>query len=110
VKGRRDPGPEEPRAEIETSRQRLIRWLSTGDYDFDELRDALRISPRMLDDELRHVARSLRGGGRRLTVVEPRCQDCGFSFPGRARRHFHPPARCPKCKRERISAPRFRIT
>ena len=79
-------------------------------YKIYKLRDALDVSPRTLDDELRHVERSLRGSGRRLAVAGPLCRDCGFSFPGRARRHFHPPGRCPKCKHERISAPRFRIT
>ena len=93
----------------ETLRQRLVRWLSEAKYDFEELRQALEIPVRDLERELRHVERSLRGQGRRLRVEGPECRDCGYGFPGRASRHLHPPGRCPRCKGQRITPPRFAV-
>lgn len=101
-----DPGAASAR---ETLRQRLLRWLAEDEYDFETLRVELDLSPRELDDELRHVERTLRAGGRRLLVEAPRCRDCGFDFPGRRRRHLHPPGRCPRCRGQRIAPPRFRV-
>lgn len=94
----------------ETVRQRLVRWLAARDYTFDDLRLALEIGVRDLESELRHVERSVRAQGRRLVVEPPACRDCGFAFPGRSRRHLHPPGRCPRCRSHRIDPPRFRIT
>lgn len=93
----------------ETTRQQLVRWLSSSEYDFDELREALGISARDLEDELRHVERTTRRQGCRLVVTPPGCRDCGFSFPGRESRHLHTPGRCPRCKGERCAPARFRL-
>ena len=100
-----DPLPEA----VATVRQRLTTWLEESEYDFEELRSALQLPARQLEEELRHVERTARGHGRKLRVTPPRCQDCGFDFPGRARRHLHPPGRCPRCRGERIEPPRFRM-
>jgi predicted Zn-ribbon and HTH transcriptional regulator len=104
----RRPRSEEPASASETVRQRLLRWLGQGEHDFDSLCEALELGVRDLEAELRHVERTLRGEGRRLVVAPPRCLDCGFAFPGRARRHLHPPGRCPECRGQRIAPPRFR--
>jgi predicted Zn-ribbon and HTH transcriptional regulator len=93
----------------ETVRQRLMRWLTESDYSFEDLRLALEIPGRELEEELRHVQRSARRQRMRLVVVPPKCRDCGFDFPGRLRKHLHPPSRCPKCKSHRIEPPRFRV-
>jgi predicted Zn-ribbon and HTH transcriptional regulator len=93
----------------DTVRQRLMRWLARSEYSFEDLRTALEIPARELEEELRHVEKSARGQGLRLRVREPACRDCGFAFPGRTRKHFHPPSRCPKCKSQRIEPPSFRV-
>lgn len=93
----------------ETVRQRLTRWLAASEYSFEDLRFALEIPARELEEELRHVERSARRRGARLEVVAPRCRDCGFDFPGRLRKHLHPPSRCPRCRSQRIEPPRFRL-
>jgi transcriptional regulator len=92
----------------ETVRQRLLRWLGEGEHDFTALQSALDLGVRDLEAELRHVERTLRRAARRLVVAPPRCLDCGFAFPGRERRHLHPPGRCPQCRGTRIAPPRFR--
>lgn len=85
-----------------TLRQRIVSYLSQREWSFEELRRHLEISVRGLDDELRHVERSLRRGGRRLAVDPPRCEACGFAFRGREEKRFRTPGRCPRCRSERI--------
>lgn len=103
MKEERDP------AATETSRQRIVEILRREDQGFEELRRLLEVPARVLEDDLRHVERSLRRGPVRLRVDPPRCIDCGFVFRDRAPQRFQPPGRCPHCRGERISDPRFRI-
>ena len=93
----------------DTVRQRLMRWLSRSEYTFEALRADLEIPARELEDELRHVEKSARTAGKRLRMLAPVCRACGFDFPGRLRKHLHPPGRCPKCRSTRIEPPRFRV-
>jgi len=93
----------------ETVRRRLLRWLGRREYDFEELRMALQIPVKKLEEELRHVKRTARGRGKKLEVTPPCCSDCGFDFPGRGKKHLHVPGRCPRCHGGRIEPPRFRI-
>ncbi|HEX7184822.1 MAG TPA: hypothetical protein VF756_23550 [Thermoanaerobaculia bacterium] len=64
---------------------------------------------RALEDDLRHLERSLRRGKERLRVDPARCLACGFVFEDRAPRRFQAPGRCPRCRSERIAEPRFRV-
>lgn len=103
--GRDPPGVGETR----TPRQRLVVLLRQEEMPFGELREWLGIPVRALEEALRHVERSVRAGGERLVVTPPRCLACGFVFRDREARHLHAPARCPRCRSERITDPRFRI-
>ena len=94
----------------DTVRQRLMRWLARSEYSFEQLRADLEIPARELEDELRHVEKSARAQGLRLRMLAPVCHDCGFDFPGRMRKHLHPPGRCPKCRSTRIEPPRFQVS
>jgi predicted Zn-ribbon and HTH transcriptional regulator len=64
---------------------------------------------RELEDDLRHVERSLRREQRRLVTTPPHCSACGFAFRGRAPKRFHTPSRCPLCKSERIFPARLHV-
>jgi predicted Zn-ribbon and HTH transcriptional regulator len=92
-----------------TVRQRLNEILREGEWGFEELRRELEAPARALEEDLRHVERSLKRGPERLQVEPARCRSCGFVFRERASRHFHAPGRCPRCRSERIADPRFRI-
>ena len=91
----------------QTRRQELVDLLSRGEISFDRLRRELGISVRLLDDDLHHIARSLRRGPKRLVVTPPRCGSCGFTFG--ERKHYHTPSRCPRCRHESIHATRLRV-
>lgn len=92
-----------------TLRQRIVELLGEGEWGFEELRRELEAPPRTLEDDLRHVERSLRRGAARLRIEPARCLSCGFVFRERAARHLHAPSRCPRCRSERIADPRFHI-
>lgn len=105
---RRDENPAEIGA-TETPRQRIEELLRRDEYGFEELRRLLEVPARVLEDDLRHVERSLRRETHRLRIEPARCRDCGFVFRDRASRHLHAPGRCPQCRSERIADPRFSI-
>jgi predicted Zn-ribbon and HTH transcriptional regulator len=86
-----------------------VELLSRQEFSFEELRRELQLPVRALEEDLRHVERSLRRSDRRLVVKPPRCQGCGFEFRGRAPRRFAAPGRCPRCRSERIHPAWLRI-
>jgi predicted Zn-ribbon and HTH transcriptional regulator len=92
-----------------TLRQRIAELLGRGEWGFEELRRELEAPARALEEDLRHVERSLRRGPERLFIEPARCLSCGFVFRQRAARHLHAPSRCPRCRSERIADPRFHI-
>jgi predicted Zn-ribbon and HTH transcriptional regulator len=93
----------------ETLRQRIVDRLRKDELGFEELMRELEAPARALEDDLRHVERSLKRGPERLRIEPARCLSCGFTFTDRADRHLHAPRRCPRCRGERISDPRFHI-
>jgi predicted Zn-ribbon and HTH transcriptional regulator len=101
-----DPDRQEATA---TLRQRLGELLREGEWGFEDLRRELEAPARVLEEDLRHVERSLKRGGEKLHVDPARCISCGFVFRDRAARHLHAPGRCPRCRSERITDPRFHI-
>jgi predicted Zn-ribbon and HTH transcriptional regulator len=93
----------------QTRRQELTELLSEREYSFEELRHELQAGVRDLEDDLRHVERSLRREQRRLVTTPPHCSACGFAFRGRTPKRFHTPSRCPLCKSERIFPARLHV-
>lgn len=92
----------------ETHRQRLIRLLTEHRLSSRQLAERLGISERQVEAHLEHVVRSLRHDRTRRFLLEPPiCHHCGFEFPGRTR--LTRPSRCPKCRSESISVPRYGI-
>lgn len=92
-----------------TRRQEILQRLGEGECCFEELRHALQVAVRTLEDDLHHVERSLRRSGRKLHVEPARCASCGFVFRGREPKHWHPPSRCPRCRGDQIEEARLRI-
>ena len=90
-----------------TRRQELAAILARAELSFEELRRETQARVRDLDDDLAHLARSLRRGEQRLVVTPAQCIACGFAF--RKRDRFSTPGRCPVCREERIAPARLRI-
>jgi predicted Zn-ribbon and HTH transcriptional regulator len=92
-----------------TRRQALGDLLAQRQWTFDELRVTLAIPIHLLEDDLRHLDRSLRRGRRRLAVTPALCRDCGFRFSKRAPKRFHEPGRCPRCRGERVAPAKLEV-
>ena len=89
-----------------TRRQRIAEQLVESEWEFDDLRREFGLTVQVLEEDLRHIERSVRAGGRRLITRSACCEACDFVFSSTA---LHPPGRCPSCRDRRISGPWFRI-
>ena len=92
----------------QTLRQRLQELLAGARWSSRELAHLLGIAERQVEDHLAHVVKTLARDRARRFVLEPSaCLDCAFVF--RDRRKLTRPSRCPRCRSEAISAPRYGI-
>jgi predicted Zn-ribbon and HTH transcriptional regulator len=91
-----------------TVRQRLVQLITGTLRSSRELADLAGIPERQVEDHLRHIVRSLTHDRTRRFLLEPSgCRDCGFVF--RERTRLTRPSRCPRCKGEAITPPRYGI-
>ncbi len=87
-----------------TLREKLVEVLQHDAYTPRELADEVGIRVRDVIDHLGHIRRSHKHDFR----IEPACcTKCRFIFSDRNR--LHTPSRCPKCRNERITEPRFSL-
>ncbi len=98
-------GRDAPGERALTLRRAIALALRGRSLDAREISTEVRIPEREVAEHLAHLERSLAAHGERLVVEPPSCKRCGHQFDPRLRR----PSRCPECKGERISAPRFRV-
>ena len=89
-----------------TIRKEIASLLEKESLDLREISQTLRIREKEVLDHLQHIARSVHP--RTLGMDPAVCLQCGFVF--RKRERFSTPSRCPLCKSESVSPPRYRIT
>lgn len=99
--------PPEPPERHETPRQALERHLRRRTLTAGELAGILGMRERDVVGHLEHLERSVRRHGARLVCRPARCLACGYGFPGR--RRLSKPGSCPRCHRQQIDPPAFRI-
>lgn len=91
-----------------TLRQRMIDLLTDSRKTTDQLARILGIPERQVEEHLPHVVKTLARDRSRRFILEPStCLDCGFTFRDRTR--LTRPSRCPHCRSEGISSPRYYI-
>jgi predicted Zn-ribbon and HTH transcriptional regulator len=88
-----------------TLRKTIAEALEGDSLDLREISKLFGIKEKEVLDHLIHIEKSARHRG--FTVEPASCQQCGFSFKKRTR--LSTPGRCPLCKSEHISPPRFKI-
>jgi transcriptional regulator len=92
----------------QTVRQRMVGLLTGSRLSSYQLAQLLGIPERQVEDHLAHVVKTVARGRERRFILEPSsCQDCGFVF--RDRTKLTRPGRCPRCRSESITAPRYGI-
>ena len=70
---------------------------------------ALELGPdneKIIYDELKHVAKSVKRMGLTLYIQPAYCKKCGYVFKDAK---IKKPSKCPKCKSQWIEPPRFII-
>ena len=91
-----------------TTRQRMLELLSGQELSARGLAELLDIPVREVEDHLTHLVKTVRRhSDKQFLLIPSQCQDCGFVFGQRKR--LTPPSRCPQCRSEFISPPRYRI-
>jgi predicted Zn-ribbon and HTH transcriptional regulator len=91
-----------------TVRQRMIELLAETRLSAYQLAQLLGIPERHVEDHLPHIVKSLvRDRSRRFVLDPSACSDCGFVF--RDRTKLTRPSRCPICRSEAVTAPRYGI-
>jgi predicted Zn-ribbon and HTH transcriptional regulator len=96
---------------MKTIREQIMAFLEQKEWDARALSERLGIREKEVYSHLPHIARSLETAGKKMIITSSECLACGFIFEGRkkSREKIGKPGRCPKCKAERITAPRFAI-
>ncbi len=76
-------------------RKDLIDILQGRPISLYELARLIESTPRDLEDDLKHLFRSLRGDPLCPSITPARCRTCGFTFHGDK---LHKPGKCPRCR------------
>ncbi len=91
-----------------TIRQLIMQSITGTLYSSRQLAELVGVPERQVEDHLTHITKSVARDRTRRFVLEPsRCRNCGFVFRDRTR--LTRPSRCPRCRSEAISPPRYGI-
>jgi transcriptional regulator len=90
---------------MSTIRQQMIALLESGDHDAREISQLLSISEKEVYTHISHIEKTVSAKGKKLIVIPPSCLVCGYAFA--KRRRPGRPGKCPRCRSERITNPRF---
>jgi hypothetical protein len=91
-----------------TPRQHIMQLIAGTRLSSFQLAQMIGIPERRIEEHLAHVIKTVRRDKTRRFLLEPSsCQGCGFEFTDRSR--ITRPSRCPRCRSESITAPRFGI-
>jgi len=89
-----------------TTRQAIRELLQEGPASSLELSQRLSLPEKEVLEHLEHLARS-PGPGYHFQINPAVCKKCGFAFKKRERLTI--PSRCPICRQESITRPRFAL-
>lgn len=92
----------------QTPRRRMITVLTGTLLSSHQLAQLLGMPERQVEEHLAHIVKTLARDPARTFVLEPSaCQNCAYTFRDRTR--LTRPSRCPCCRSEGITSPRFGI-
>ncbi len=92
---------------MSTIRQQIITVLENGDHDVREISQLLGIREKEVYGHMTHIEKTLSAQGKKLILTPASCVECGYAFKRRSRPER--PGKCPRCKSERITNPRFSV-
>jgi len=95
-------------ADERTPRQRIKDLLFVTPLSARRIAEIIGMAERQVENHLEHIVKSVAHDRTLKFMVDPPvCKDCEFIF--RDRRRVTRPSRCPHCRSEAISEPRFNI-
>jgi predicted Zn-ribbon and HTH transcriptional regulator len=87
-------------------RKDLLELLRAAPRSVEDIALLLELEPRDVEDDLRHLLKSVRHTGYRVTITPARCRHCDFRFRSDK---LHKPGKCPRCRQTWISPPLIQI-
>ena len=95
-------------ADKRTPRQRIKDLLFVTPLSARRIAEIVGMSERQVEDHLPHIVKTVEQERTLKFILDPStCKDCEFVF--RDRHRFTRPSRCPRCRSEAITDPRYSI-
>jgi len=85
-------------------RKQLIEFLLDHPHSVAEIAHEMDMTPRDVEDDLKHLLRSSKHGEYHAILLPARCRQCGFTF---RKDKLRKPGKCPRCKHTWIQEPRL---
>ncbi len=89
-----------------TIRQQIISFLQEGFCSAKDLSPLVKLPEKEIFSHIEHAAKSVSGQFK-LEIEPATCLKCGFSFKKRSK--LHKPSKCPQCREQHISSPRYML-
>ena len=80
-------------------RKDLLRLLTAQPRSVSSIARELGLERGDVDDDFRHLIRSARAAGHKVTIEPARCRSCGFTF---GEDKLSKPGKCPLCRGTRL--------
>ena len=80
-------------------RKDLLRLLTAQPRSVSSIARELGLERGDVDDDFRHLIRSARAAGHKVTIEPARCRSCGFTF---GEDKLSKPGKCPMCRGTRL--------
>ena len=91
-----------------TPRQRIADLLTLNPMTTQQIAAVVKISERQVEEHLGHIMKTVaRERSLRFMLYPSECKECEFVF--RDRNRITRPSRCPRCRNESLTDPRFSI-
>ena len=87
-------------------RRHLMQMLLNQPMTVSEIARRAGVLPGEVEQDLRHLVKSLRHGEHELLVTAAECRKCAFQF---SQDKFRKPSKCPECRSTWIDEPMVEI-
>jgi predicted Zn-ribbon and HTH transcriptional regulator len=87
-------------------RKELIDILLDNPLSIKDIAQLLELSVKDVEDDVRHLQKTIKHMDYKLEVIPARCHKCDFQF---SKDKLHKPSKCPKCHGSWIYEPRILV-
>ena len=87
-------------------RKDLLDLLLENAMSVADIARLMEMHPRDVEDDLRHLLKSVKHKGYRAEVKPAQCRKCGFTF---GQDKLRKPGKCPRCHATWLSEPKLKL-